>query len=68
MIYYEKMSLQSPPDMTNQMFAKMNIVEDFYTMWTWKFEQHKGTFAGEINISTVSNISTVENFFKKSLI
>ena len=62
------MSLQSPPDMTNQMFAKMNIVEDFYTMWTWKFEQYKGTFAGEIDVSTVSDISTVKIFFKISLI
>ena len=57
------MSLQSPPDMTNQMFAKMNIVEDFYTVRTWKFEQYKGTFAGKIDISTVSNISTVQIFF-----
>ena len=48
-MYYDKMSLQSPPDMTNQIFAKMNIVEDFYTVQTWKFEQYKGTFAGEID-------------------
>ena len=62
------MSLQSLPDMTNQIYAKMNNVEDFYTVRTWKFEQYKGTFAGEIDISTVSNISTVQNFFKMSLI
>ena len=67
-MYYDKMSLQSHPDMTNQIFAKMNIFEDFSTVWTWKFEQYKGTFAGEIDISTVSNISTVQNFFKMSLI
>ena len=68
MIYYEKMSLQSLPDMTNQIYAKMNNVEDFYTVLTWKFEQYKGTFAGEIDISTVSNISTVQIFFKMSLL
>ena len=68
MIYYEKMSLQSLPDMTNQIYAKMNNVEDFYTVRTWKFEQYKGTFAGEIDISTVSDIITVQNFFKMSLI
>ena len=62
------MSLQSLPDMTNQIYAKMNNVEDFHTVQTWKFEQYKGTFAGEIDISTVSNISTVQNFFKMSLI
>ena len=62
------MSLQSLPDMTNQIYAKMNNVEDFYTVPTWKFEQYKATFAGEIDISTVSNISTVQNFFKMSLI
>ena len=62
------MSLQSLPDMINQIYAKMNNVEDFYTVQTWKFEQYKGTFAGEIDISTVSNISTVQIFFKMSLI
>ena len=62
------MSLQTLPDMTNQIYAKMNNVEDFHTVRAWKFEQYKGTFAGEIDISTVSNISTVQNFFKMSLI
>ena len=54
--------------MTNQIYAKINDVEDFHTVRTRKFEQYKGTFAGEIDISTVSNISTVQNFFKMSLI
>ena len=62
------MSMQSIPDITNQIKAKMNNVEDFRTVQTWQFEQNKGTFAGEIDISTVSNISTVQNFFKMSLI
>ena len=62
------MSLQSLSDMKNQIYAKMNNVEDFYTVLTWKFEQYKGTFAGEIDISTVSNISTVQIFFETSLI
>ena len=68
MIHYEKLSMQSIPDITNQIKAKMNNVEDFHTVQTWKFEQYKGTFAGEIDISTVSNISTVQIFFKMSLI
>ena len=62
------MSLQSLPVMSNQIYAKINNVEDFHTVRTRKFEQYKGTFAGEIDISTVSNISTVQNFFKMSLI
>ena len=62
-MYYEKMSFQTIPDMTNQIYAKMNDVEDFHTVRTRKFEQYKGTFAGKIDISTVSNISTVQIFF-----
>ena len=49
--------------MSNQIYAKINNVEDFHTVRTRKFEQYKGTFAGKIDISTVSNISTVQIFF-----